>query len=78
MPSMKAGSEESWTFRKVRAEALRRAALIAEAEESVLAVDYWNSACRRVAKRLKAEAEKLETEVSIANNSEPFGRTRHR
>ena len=46
--------------RKVRAEVLRRAAKIAEFEQSPVAVDTWNHACHRICQLLEAEAAKIE------------------
>lgn len=51
---------ESHEIRKIRADALRRAAKIAQYEESPLAVDLWNCACQRIQGLLEAEAAKLE------------------
>lgn len=48
-------------IRKIRAEALRRAAKIAQHEESPLAMELWNRACQRIQVLLEAEAAKLET-----------------
>ena len=45
---------------KIRAEALRRAAKIAESESSPIAVEMWNRACQRIQKLLEAEAAKVE------------------
>lgn len=60
---MRARNEDASAARRIRAEALRRAARIAESEESLLAIDYWNCACRRIAARLEAEAARLEAEA---------------
>lgn len=46
--------------RKIRADALRQAAKIAESEQSPLAVELWNEACRRIQQVLGAEAAKIE------------------
>jgi hypothetical protein len=46
--------------RKIRADALRQAAKIAESEQSPLAVGLWNEACRRIEQLLGAEAAKIE------------------
>ena len=46
--------------REIRAEALRQAAKIAESEQSPLAVEFWNEACRRIQQLLGAEAAKIE------------------
>ena len=45
---------------KIRVEALRQAAKIAESEQSPLAVELWNEACRRIQQLLGAEAAKIE------------------
>lgn len=60
---MRARNEDASAARRIRAEALRDAARIAESEESLLAVDYWNCACRRISERLEAEAARVEAEV---------------
>ena len=46
--------------RKIRAEVLRQAAKIAESEQSPLAVEFWNDACRRIQQLLGEEAAKIE------------------
>ena len=46
--------------RKIHAEALRQAAKIAESQQSPLAVELWNEACRRIQQLLGAEAAKIE------------------
>jgi hypothetical protein len=56
---MKTGNH-SGDNRRIRAQALRRAAKIAELEESPLAVDLWNRACQRIQQLLEAEASKVE------------------
>ncbi len=61
---MRARNEDTNAARRIRAEALRHAARLAESEESLLAVDYWNGACRRIVERLEAEAARLETDLS--------------
>jgi hypothetical protein len=45
---------------KIRVEALRQAAKIAESEQSPLAVELWNEACRRIQQLLGAEAARIE------------------
>ena len=47
-------------IQKIRAEALRQAAKIAESEQSPLAVELWNEACRRIEQLLGAEAARIE------------------
>jgi hypothetical protein len=47
-------------IRRIRAQAMRQAAKIAELEESPLAVELWNRACQRIQHLLEAEAAKLE------------------
>jgi hypothetical protein len=47
-------------IRKIRADVLRQAAKIAESEQSPLAVEFWNEACRRIQGLLGAEAAKIE------------------
>jgi len=46
--------------RKIQIEVLRKAARIAELEESPIAVDIWNRACHRISQLLEAEAAKME------------------
>ena len=50
---------------KIRANALRQAAKIAESEQSPLAVEIWNEACRRIQRLLGAEAAKIERSLTI-------------
>jgi len=51
---------EEGDIRKIRADSLRQAALIAEAAQSPLAVELWNEACQRIQRLLAAEAAKIE------------------
>jgi hypothetical protein len=46
--------------RRIRADVFRQAAKIAESEQSPLAVEHWNEACRRIQQLLGAEAAKIE------------------
>ncbi|MGO8697831.1 MAG: hypothetical protein ACLQVY_08965 [Limisphaerales bacterium] len=52
--------KEGKDLKKIRADVLRQAAKIAESEQSPLAVDLWNEACRRIQQVLRAEAAKFE------------------
>ena len=56
MKTEKQGSDT----RKIRADVLRQAAMIAESQQSPLAVELWNEACRRIQQLLGAEAAKIE------------------
>jgi hypothetical protein len=47
-------------LRRIQVETLQRAAQIAASEQSPLAVDFWNEACRRIEQLLGAEAAKIE------------------
>jgi hypothetical protein len=51
---------ESQERREMKAEALRQAAKIAEAEQSPLAAELWNEACHRIQELLRAEAVRIE------------------
>jgi hypothetical protein len=52
--------KQSDDIRKIRADVLRQAAKIAESEQSPLAVEFWNEACRRIQQLLGDEAAKIE------------------
>jgi hypothetical protein len=52
--------EQGADTRRIRADALRQAAKIAESQQSPLAVELWNDACRRIQQLLGDEAAKIE------------------
>ena len=60
---MRADHKDTGDVRRLRVEVLRQAARIAESEASLLAADYWNHACQRIAQRLAAQAAREEFEV---------------
>jgi len=78
---MNAGHKNTNENRRLQAETLRHSAMLANSEESPLAVEYWNHACQRIAQRLEAQAAKLEKEVTDSSATlgrRPLPHPRHR